>query len=457
MPVRTLALTATLALAVAACGNGTEPDTIRTTTTTAPSSTEPSLAPPSTGATNTTDASEELESWLGSYTWVEFVEGDPGSDQTLVHELSLQEATEAELVGTLTQIGFQTFVELTVSGRLADQSVEIAVLTVDNGISSYSPGDVLFRLSGDPAAPTTTVDALATLTQPVDSGTYFLPGAAAADTEGPAGSIWAVDATTYDLILVDPNTGDVLDSVAGWGSEFGDPDQGPAQALQTLEVDARGRVWVDDCCEPAFGSTFGIDPTTDTSIQEAQIRLTGLTPRVAPSGDLVALAIGDLGVGVFDTDTGQTVVDPSVIYPLVTDADFAFLVPIAWADDTTLAVAVPGAASFTVSFVDLTTPAEPELIGTSEAVEGAVLDGDFRADGAVAVLVTPGRESSERRMVILDPQTVDAIEVVELPDGTTGIDYDATGRNLLLLTADGDLRTSGAEDVVTGPFLDAAR
>ena len=448
---------AVLLLVLAACGDTDGADTTPVSTT-QPTQSTASTQPVTTQpiVPESTLAEISLDAWLGTYSWVEFVEGDPGSDQTLVHELSLSERSETSLIGTLSQNGFQTSVELTVTARIADGFVEVSVVSVDDGVSSYSPGDMLFELSGDPAAPTTIIESLATLTQPVQPGNYFVQGSAAVDIPDTDGPIWVVDADTFDLVLIDPASSDAIQTITGWGADFVDPDTGPIQALQTVEVDARGRIWVDDCCEPAFGNTFGIDPETDMSIEEAQIRLFGLTPRVSPSGDRVAIGIGDLGVGVFDTSTGETVVDPGTIYSLTTDAEFTFLTPIAWADDTTLAIAVPAESTFTVAFVDLTDPSTPMAVGSSGAIDGVVLDGDFRADGTVAVLIAPDRTET-RRMVIITPPTAAVIEVVELPDGTAGIDYDARGDNLLLLTADGALRTFGADGVVAGPFIDAAR
>jgi len=61
--------------------------------------------------------SSTIEEWLGTYEWVEFAEGDPGSNQTIVHELILDGlADDGSLTGVLTESGFQT--NVTVSAEI---------------------------------------------------------------------------------------------------------------------------------------------------------------------------------------------------------------------------------------------------------------------------------------------------------------------------------------------------
>lgn len=145
------------------------------TTAQAPPTSE---APPTTETPTTSDApatSVVTEQWGGNFSWTEFVEGDPGSNQTLGHMLTLEFDGE-ELSGQFSQLGFQTFIETdVVAGPNADGSIDIVV--VDAEPARYEPGEVLFSLGGDPASPLTTLGSMITLRIDLEpGGTYFVPG-----------------------------------------------------------------------------------------------------------------------------------------------------------------------------------------------------------------------------------------------------------------------------------------
>lgn len=115
-----------------------------------------------------------IESWLGTYQWVEFAKGGPGSDQTIVHELKLTTPdTDGNLRGTFTEIGFQTDVSLDVVAQRGETGITVFAAT--DGPPFYSADQRLFALTGDPTAPTTDLGAVqALLGDPVPrSGVYF--------------------------------------------------------------------------------------------------------------------------------------------------------------------------------------------------------------------------------------------------------------------------------------------
>lgn len=182
MPRIVYALVAVLApivLICGACGSGSAETHLVVDATTA-SSTEASTTTSSTTteAASTTDATLTTVStaqWGGEFSWVEFVEGDPGSDQTLGHTLTLDPDGE-ELSGRFVQLGFQTFVEADVVARSnADGGIDVVVVNAEP--ARYEPGELLFSLSGDPAAPLTTIGSMITLRIDLDpTGTYFRPG-----------------------------------------------------------------------------------------------------------------------------------------------------------------------------------------------------------------------------------------------------------------------------------------
>ena len=103
-PLSTLVLAIGLVLGMVAAGCGADDDgaadeaeagggtdaATSTTATIAASTSSPRTVPTST--TGSPSEPAELARWAGRYVWDEFVEGDPGSDQFVVHQLVLLDA-----------------------------------------------------------------------------------------------------------------------------------------------------------------------------------------------------------------------------------------------------------------------------------------------------------------------------------------------------------------------------
>ncbi|MGH1504120.1 MAG: hypothetical protein ACRBI6_11230 [Acidimicrobiales bacterium] len=283
--------------------------------------------------------------------------------------------------------------------------------------------------------------------------------------------VWMIDGDTFDAVAIDVASGDEIARVPGWGAEFGagseDESEGPLQALQTIDVVHDGAavsVWLDDCCEPAFGSSFGVDPTatagTDSILEAATVTVMGLGPAISTDGELVAVGVGDLGVTVAETATGITVVDlGSVLADAVGDPEaYIFWRSLAWADDRLLAVAAPIDEGSTVSFVDVADPTAP-VVGASIGLEGTVLDATSGEAGTVVLLVESGDgvegvvvEAVSGEVVDRFPTLAGAVHLDGSPDGTRFLVVDDAG-DVVVQTADGGLETV---DLGGRPAIDAA-
>jgi hypothetical protein len=435
------------------------PDDAAATTTAPPASTITTSSESTT--TSLIETAFDLSGWAGSYIWSEFVEGDPGSDQTLIHRLELSDVSEdgATIAGTLVQEGFQTFAEMEVRGVAGDGFILVEFVALSEGSAPYTDGDVLFRLGGNPARPETTVEGLVTLLPDPRPGTLFLPDDGGTVADLPA-TVWGVDAVDFDLIEVDIASGEELRRVAGWGLDFAEQNAGGGQALQFVEVETGASLWVDDCCEPAFGTTFRIDPET-TSIDDVTLQVIGLGAEVSFDGRLVAVGIGDLGIAILDAETGAEVVSPGSLTPLISApegaGDFVFPTPLTWLSETTLAVAVDSIDETTITFLDVADPLAPTSIGEPVTIDGTVFDGDVRFDGRIVALVDRPDRSPTKELVVIDVPTASVVEQIELAEGTMGIDYDDSRRHLLVINAEGMLELFGKAgfEQPLGPFVDA--
>jgi hypothetical protein len=426
--------------------------------------TVPPVSTTTTVASTTTsliETSVELSNWVGEYIWSEFVEGDPGSDQTVIHRLELDEVPEDATIisGTLAQEGFQTFAVMDILGVPGDGFLTIEFVAVTEGSAPYTEAEALFRLAGNPQRPETTVVGLVTLVPDPPPGTLFVRDAGEVVVAEPPATVWGVDAETFDLVEIEISSGAELRRVAGWGVDLAERSVGGGQALQFVEVEASTSIWVDDCCEPAFGTTFRIDPET-TSLDDARLRVTGLGAELSFDGRLVAVGVGDIGIQILDAQSGAEVVSPDSLAPLIAApddaADFVFPTPLTWLGDTTLAVAVSSVDRTTITVLDVTDPLAPTSIGDPITIDGTIADGDMRFDGRIVALAD--RPTSPfKELVVIDVPTASVLERIELADGTNGIDFDGSRRHLLIVDGEGMLELFGKAgfDHAIGPFIDA--
>jgi hypothetical protein len=158
---------------------GTDAEEVTTSTETDDTSTTSVQATTTSQATtSTTEPSGQidLEDWFGDYTWTESVEG---ADQIVIHRLDLDpgEVVDATLAGRLIETGFQVDNQIEIVVEPIDDSVAVIVESITRGGADYQPGEVLFRLTGDPESPTTVLGELSTLLADLPgTGQYFLPG-----------------------------------------------------------------------------------------------------------------------------------------------------------------------------------------------------------------------------------------------------------------------------------------
>ena len=92
------------------------------------------------------------------------------------------------------------------------------------------------------------------------------------------GSMWGVEADGFDLVRIDTESGEVVQRIPGWGADAGAGEQeGGLQALQ--EITAKGdNLWVADCCEPAVGTVYRVDPDGSARVPDVAIRVNGTSP-----------------------------------------------------------------------------------------------------------------------------------------------------------------------------------
>lgn len=253
------------------------------------------------------------------------------------------------------------------------------------------------------------------------------------DTEFPA-VVWGIEADTYDVVEVDTASGEVLRRIPGWGDEFVDPDVGPLQALQTIDVVGE-IVWTGDCCEPAVGSVFGVETSSDVRIPDSSIRSFGIDPVISPDGASVAVGALDIGVTVFDAATGATTVDPQLIdelLPAPTGVEPPlFPRALTWLDPTTVVVAQTTETVSNVVVVDLSDPADPAVVGPVIEVFGRIIDGAVDGDGDLVMAVhDPTAEVTFGQVFAL--ATGAELSTFLLDPDASAIDYDESGRFLLV-------------------------
>ncbi len=145
------------------------------TTTTVPLETTTTTVPDE--STSSTGPVDELTPWLGTLQWTEVARNPATGDRTLVHRLDLDEATAEGIDGRLQQNGFEPATDVAVSAEMIDGVLTVLATPVAGDTTPYVEREVLFRLGGDPAAPSTELAGLLTLLSDIDdTGLYFARG-----------------------------------------------------------------------------------------------------------------------------------------------------------------------------------------------------------------------------------------------------------------------------------------
>lgn len=265
-------------------------------------------------------------------------------------------------------------------------------------------------------------------------------------------SFWAIEQGTFDLVRVASADGTVLDRLGGWG-ESAATSEAP-QLLTSVEAATDGRLWLDDCCEPAIGTSYVVDDRQTFDLiaaPDAVGRRPGLSPEVNVDGDRVALSLLDLGVVVADSVSGDEIAGPAAVKEVVaaavgSDPDgFLNPFPVAWHGSSTVAIGWPRIGGDVVQAVDVS-GTSPVAVGPAITVGGEIVAGDVRTDGSFVVAVN--RSGTEGRAAavageVYDPDTGELLAEFALPPATWGVDYDPTGTFLLTVDADGSVTWFG--------------
>lgn len=339
--------------------------------TTRPAPTTQEDAPTSTtGVTTTVVDPPAADAFAGSYEWYQFLDGDPGSDQQLLHLVDTEVRPDGTLRGDLRSMGFQTDVHVAIVGRWTSDGVEFAIdPSRPLGESpAYDDDTVLFRLSGNPDRPVTELVDLHTLVlNPPPTGTYFVrpgsdpgaesPGDAATEdgavaVDGPPnttiGLPAAVDPLPADQAVValvrsaddEPGAIDLVVVSLDDGTELAtiadgfDLSEGGVFDL-TLSPDRRTVLYVvatSACTSEVWASP--IDGSTDPIVVTDRANAVA----ISPSGDRIAVDRGDLCFGARSVDVLQVEGGGSQRFPLVTVDDGLDdgVESLAFLDDTTI-------------------------------------------------------------------------------------------------------------------------
>ena len=250
----------------------------------------------------------------------------------------------------------------------------------------------------------------------------------------------AVTGDTFKLVRVDSRTGEILAELGSWGLGGGGDE--PLQALQMVELAPDGTIYVDDCCEPAFGSTFGVADAFDP---ETSPRLDGIGPELSPDGTRLARALGSVVV-VSDAAGNELGVfgDPGFSGEVFS--------PLTWVDGSTLVVAesVLSDGNDRLVVLNVDDPNNPVEISDRSEPGRFYAAADVRADGNVLVVVRrfdPAVGSTEDDDVIaevINPATGETVADFDLPDDVYEANYDASGRFVLTVRTNGQLDWYGA-------------
>jgi hypothetical protein len=315
--------------------------------------------------------------------------------------------------------------------------------TVTTGAPSGS------EVGEDTTAPTTSTDG----TTDDEAGTTE-GNQVTTSTEDPTGVIpdryFAITNDTYELVEVETASGEIVARFGGWGQTSEDcTDDCYDQAIDSVDLGADGRLWMTDCCEPAAGNLYALNPG---AVFDPDLSFgLGLSPTVSPDERLLAYtALEDIRVG----PVGFSSADPSSRFPVVRhdDEPVRWYTPVAWLDDTTMVVRVNGDLVDNLILVDVSEWAEPVQIGP--VIGGLVLhpDAAVRADGMIVALTrTPGEgddpsagfDNPTVSGQVFDPFSGELVSEFDLPDDVYSIDYDSTARFLLTAGGDGVVRWYG--------------
>ena len=239
-------------------------------------------------------------------------------------------------------------------------------------------------------------------------------------------SFVAVTSGNFELVRVDSRTGAVLESLGSWGTG----DAGPLQALQFVELAPNGTIYVDDCCEPAYGTTFIV---TDQFDPGSTPQLTGIGPELSPDGSRLARSSQGSAISIADASGNE--------FGFFGDADFTgrTLTALTWIDNTTLLVSEGSAdgESNALQFLDVSDPSSPSIVAERSVPGRSYLAADVRADGNVLVvtLIDNGDVIAE----IVDSSTGQVIVDFNLPDDVYDANYDASGRYVVTTRSSGQL------------------
>ncbi len=296
--------------------------------------------------------------------------------------------------------------------------------------------------SGDPRPTSNTDQSATTESTMADVGDSTIPTTqqqGIGDQDRAPSTFWAITNSGYELVQVDVDSGDRLANLGGWDTSGGcSPDNGCLdQAIDSVTVGPDGRLWVTDCCEPAVGNWYVLDPGERFDPMSAE-RGYGLDVSLSPDGGRSAR--GELGSVTIADQRGAALGR----FPPEESDDPVWFRPLTWLDEHRLVVA-EGAR---LVILDAAVAREP-IVAREIDLSGQVWDAAVRADGLLVALV--GWEETDLQGQVIDPDSGRLSTTFDLPDDAYEIDYDPSGTYLLVTTST-DLRWFGAGDEGTfGP------
>lgn len=247
---------------------------------------------------------------------------------------------------------------------------------------------------------------------------------------GAPASFVAVTSDTFELVRVDSQTGAVLDSLGSWGPA----GEGEPQALQFVELAPNGTIYVDDCCEPAYGTTFIV---TDQFLPGSTPQMIGIGPELSPDGSRLARSSQGSAVSIADANGNE--------FGFFGDADFSgpTLTVLTWVDNTTLVVneVADDGDTNTLRLLDVSEPSAPVVLAERSVPGRSYLAADVRADGNILVVtkIDDGSASGDVIAEVVDSSTAEVLVDFNLPDDVYDANYDASGRFVVTARSNGQL------------------